>query len=63
MKLRNESGLGFTDISSEVYREYIYADGLALTITDPSTYMYQKVVDTGFSMVMCVTISAQVGYG
>lgn len=31
----NESGLKFTDISSESYREYLYADGSVVRIDKP----------------------------
>ncbi len=35
MELRNESGLAFTDISSEQWREYAYPDGGLLLIKGP----------------------------
>jgi hypothetical protein len=34
-EFRNESGLGFTDISSEEYREYRFADGDRIRIQSP----------------------------
>jgi len=36
MELRNESGLEFTDISSERYRTYKYPDGETITIKEPT---------------------------
>ena len=35
MEFRNESGLEFTDISSELWREYHWKDRSALRITSP----------------------------
>lgn len=35
MEFRNESGLEFTDISSEEYREYVFPDGDVITIKRP----------------------------
>lgn len=33
--LRNESGLDFVDIASEAWREYTFADGAKVRITEP----------------------------
>ncbi len=35
IELRNESGLKFTDISSEKYREYNFPNGKTLSIKKP----------------------------
>lgn len=35
MQLRNESGLAFTDIASEEWREYIFGDGFKIHIECP----------------------------
>lgn len=44
LELRNESGLEFTDISSEQQREYIFRDGATATIENP---LYLNVSDSG----------------
>ena len=35
LDLRNQSGLEFTDISSERWREYLFADGETVVIDNP----------------------------
>jgi hypothetical protein len=42
MELRNESGLAFTDITSECWREYIYPDGHVIRIEEPEALNVSK---------------------
>lgn len=49
MELRNETGLEFTDISSEEYRVYHFTDGDRVTITAP---LYLHVSQSGGHRVL-----------